>query len=240
MLKRHAATLLLLPILLNGCIWSRNVAVVGSGRLLRAEEAFSGFSEIEVRGAFGVVVRQSDRHRVGIQADDNVIEYIRVEQIGDRLLVAMDETRSYRNATMEAQIEMPLLTAVSVSGASRVVLEGFASERDLDIDLSGVSGLDGTISAGGVDMSLSGASRINLTGEAGDLRLRSSGSIRVDLSGFAVVNADIEASGASRIVVNASGKLTASASGASTVEYLGQPESVEPTTSGAAKIEPRL
>ena len=193
-----------------------------------------------MRGALGVVVREAEEYRVTVRADDNVIDHIRVEQIGDRLVVAMDEKRLYRKATMEAEIHLPVLTAVRASGASRVVLDGIASNTDLEIELSGVSGLDGAVSAGDVRARLSGSSRIVLSGRAVNLHLRSSGSIRVDMGRFEVLNADIAAGQASRVVVNVSDRLIASASGASTVEYLGDPESVEPTTTGAAKIGRRF
>jgi hypothetical protein len=52
-------------------------------------------------------------------------------------------------------------------------------------------------------------------------------------------NVDVEASGASRAEVNASGRLDAEASGASTVLYSGDPTLGRTNTSGASTIRAR-
>jgi hypothetical protein len=237
---RFAIACALLPALLGGCIWSRGRYIVGSGQLIETEQTVSGFRELDIGGAFGVVVRQAENFRVAVRADDNVIEFVRCELVGDRLVIGMDGDRSYRDATMAAEIALPVLSALEVSGASRVVLEGFESVDDLAIELSGVSAVDGDVRVGALNASLSGSSRIMLSGGAERVRLRSSGSIRVDLSEFSVVNADIDVSGSSRVVVDVSGALVAKASGASTIRYLEEPESVERETSGAGRIGPLL
>jgi hypothetical protein len=107
------------------------------------------------------------------------------------------------------------------------------------VDLSGSSSLRGDIEAGGTSFDLSGSSDANLTGSGGNLTLDASGSSDVDLSDFPVADAEIDASGASTVTVNASGRLDVEASGASDVYYLGDPSMGTIDTSGASSVEPK-
>jgi putative autotransporter adhesin-like protein len=52
-----------------------------------------------------------------------------------------------------------------------------------------------------------------------------------------VTNADIEASGASEADINVTGMLIVDASGASSIDYKGNPDSVKKDLSGAADID---
>ena len=69
-----------------------------------------------------------------------------------------------------------------------------------------------------------------------NLRVTASGASTADLRDFAVNDASVEASGASRIEVNAAGTLDAKASGASTVHYTGNPTLGRIDESGASSV----
>jgi hypothetical protein len=134
---------------------------------------------------------------------------------------------------------MPELTGLDLSGASWVDITGFASSNDLDIELSGASNLQGDIEAGNIRFNLSGASRINLTGKGNDVNIDVSGSSNADLSDFPVENANVDASGASEVVVKLNGRLDANASGASNIYYLGDPALGTIEASGGGNVKPR-
>jgi hypothetical protein len=83
----------------------------------------------------------------------------------------------------------------------------------------------------------SGGSRATATGNGNDISIDASGGSISDLSSFPVFNANIEASGASQVTVNASGTINVDASGASQVYYLGNPTLGKIDTSGASQVE---
>jgi len=132
---------------------------------------------------------------------------------------------------------MPELIGLDISGASRATITKFKSTEELILDISGSSSLRGDIESGDASLNLSGSSDANLTGSAGNLTLDASGSSDVDLSDFPVADAKIDASGASTVTVNASGRLDVEASGASNVYYLGDPSMGTIDTSGASSVE---
>ena len=69
------------------------------------------------------------------------------------------------------------------------------------------------------------------------MTIDASGATDVNLADFPVNHANVEASGASDVPVNASGRLDVDASGASHVYYLGSPRLGKVDTSGGSSIQ---
>jgi hypothetical protein len=216
-------------------------SVTGSGNLVTLEQPFEDFQRVDISHAFQAEVTQGDAYSVVITIDDNLAEYLDVRVVGDTLQVGFDRNGPFtmRNTTMRAQITMPELTGVAGSGASQVRVSGFASDKDLNVDVSGASTVRGQIDAGDLRADVSGASRLELTGQGKNGDITASGASQANLSGFRMEDVTAEASGASRAEVYASGRLDAEASGASTVLYSGDPTLGRTNTTGASTIRAR-
>jgi hypothetical protein len=236
MFKLRMPVLLVVAALLAGC---GAVSLTGSGNVITQEEAISGFDRVDVSHGFRVDVGQGDTFRVVIRVDDNVVEHLEVAKKGDTLSIGLKRNRSYtlKNTTLEAEVTMPELTGLEMSGGSHATITGFASTEDFDADLSGGSHLRGDIEAGDANFDLSGGSHLTLSGSAQDLKLDASGGGQIDLGDFSVVDADIELSGGARAMVNPSGRLDVDASGGSHVTYVGNPTLGDIDTSGGASVE---
>ncbi len=239
--------------------WSA-VSIAGSGNIVAQDEPLAGFDAIELSHAFRVNVSRARAFSVRLQVDDNVVPYLRVDTSSDILRIGLKPFRHYRlqDVTLSAEVTLPALRGVELSGASRLSLSGFASDERFRADLSGASALEGELVAGDVSLDLSGGSRFEGTLEARDLRVEASGASRVtlsgtarglsldvsgasqiDLSGLPLGDATVDASGASAVTVRASGTLHVDASGASHVSYLGEPTLGRIDTSGGSRVEPR-
>jgi hypothetical protein len=214
--------------------------LTGSGNVVTQEEAISDFDKVDISHSFGVDISQGESFSVVIRIDDNLVEHLQVEKQGSTLKIGLKPDVSIvSNATLEAEITMPELAGLDLSGASDATISGFKSTNNLTVDLSGASSLRGDIESGDASFDLSGSSDANLTGSGGNLTLDASGSSDVDLSEFPVADANLEVSGASKAVVNASGRLDVGASSASEVYYLGDPTLGEIDTSSESSVEPK-
>ena len=134
---------------------------------------------------------------------------------------------------------LPTLAGLDASGASRAGVTGFRSDRNVQINASGASEIRGDMETGDLAADVSGGSTLQLTGRGSAVRATASGASTIDLREFATGDADVEASGASRIDVNTSGTLNAKASGASTVHYTGNPTLGRVDESGASTVSGR-
>jgi hypothetical protein len=203
-------------------------SIVGSGNIVTREEPLAGFDKIKVGWSFQVDVQQGDTYSVVVRIDDNLIEYLHVVKDDDNALVigldpSFGSSYTYERATMEAEVTMPSLTAVAVDGASGVAVTGFASSENLQVAVSGSSSLEGDIEAGDAEFNVSGAGVVALSGSAQNLTVHASGSSDIDLADFAVIDAYVESSGASEVVMNVTGRLDADLIGSSKVYYTGDP-----------------
>jgi hypothetical protein len=211
--------------------------ITGSGNLTTIQYPFTGFTGIEAGDIFNVAIKAGASPSVAVTVDDNIVEYLDVTASGDRLHIRLKPRHNLHRVTLKAVVTLPQLTSLELSGASSGRVEGFRSPNAVDIDVSGSSRLQGDMESGDIRLTLAGASRAELKGSAGNLRVDVSGVSRADIEELLVRDATVEASGASRAAIHASGKLRLRASGASSVLYAGEPAAVDVQTSGSASIK---
>ena len=236
--------------------------ITGSGNPVTQEFNFSDFTRVEVGSAFQVEIIQADSYRVSVTADDNLFEYIQVSKEGETLKIGL-KLLPLRPlfTTLRAEISMPRIYDLDLSGATRGTISGFSSTENLDNELSGASSLnlvemsagDGKFALSGASRAsgditasddarfeLSGASKAELTGSANDMLIEASGASQLGLDNFPVRNVDIDLSGASRATVKLDGRLDADLSGASKLRYIGEPTMGDIHTSGGSSVNKKI
>ena len=238
---RMASLAALGALLAAGCTAAAGLKVVGSGKQVTVEKELSGFSKIDASSAFQVKITQSEEYSVVLTVDEKVEPYLDVSVQGDTLRIGVRPGLTLAGAAfpLNAVVSMPRLTGVALSGASGATVGGFKSADRLDADLSGASKLTGEIETGDVRFQVSGASGLTLSGKGQKMALEVSGAGQGNLEGFAVSDATVNLSGASRATVNVSGRLDAEVSGASTLRYTGSPTLGSIQSSGGSSIQPK-
>jgi hypothetical protein len=177
--------------------------------------AFSGFYAVDAGYGFEVVITRGSNYSVSITTDDNMMQYVDVKVVGQTLTIGLNGI--HRPSTLKAEITMPDLTAVSLSGGARAAVSGFNLTHNFHVDLSG-------------------GSRLTMTGQATDLIAGASGGSNLMLGDLQVQNANIDLSGGSQGTVNLNGTLDANLSGGSHLNYRGDPTLGNINTSGGASI----
>lgn len=208
-----------------------------SGNDVAIEYDFADFTEVDLATAFDGTVTQNASYGIVIQIDENFVDYLNVKKSGNRLKIYLDSSHSYEDATLQADITLPDLEGLLLSGAARAEISGFDFNHDIDFRLSGASRASGTIKTGGLSANVSGASRLVIEGDGDGLDINASGASKVELGDFTSQDADLTVSGASHVTVNLSGTLDANISGASTLRYHGNPTMGKISTSGASTIK---
>lgn len=257
-MKKLIFTLILVVMVLSATVLTGCIRVdltQDAGPITTAQYAFTDFTGIEVGNAFEVTITPSDNYSVTITAGENVFSHLNVHKSGSTLVIEVDNWFINWYVSPKLDVTMPVLTYLELSGASKGTALGFrssedfrlhvsgASDLEMDIeshyftaDISGASKVTGRLIATDCDIDLSGASRISLTGSGGDIRLDCSGASTVDMADFSVDNADIDFSGASSGSLVVNGRLDVELSGASTLEYYGNPTMGKSDISGSSTI----
>ena len=125
-------------------------------------------------------------------------------------------------------------TEIILSGASDLNMT--MQTGNTVITASGSSDIRGSLQAADCQFNLSGASTCNISGAAGKTIIAASGASDFISSGFTVQTADVKLTGASDASIRVNGTMNVDISGASTLNYSGNPTIGKIDISGASKM----
>ncbi len=257
--------LLLTALLISGCqsiLVTRDGEKPG-GEIETRQFDFTEFSRLEIGDAFDYEIKQSDTYSISITANDNLFDDIEVTKDEQTLKIGMKFTGIpwaifTISSSPKAVITMPQLYSLNSSGATHGTITNFCSTENFEIELSGASQLKltkisagdiyfkisgacdvtGDIAAEDIEFEVSGASSVQLEGSGGDMVIDASGASHLRLDDFTVNNADVTLSGASKGTINLDGGLLdTELSGASTLEYIGEPTLGKKDITGASTLK---
>ena len=237
-------------------------AAAGPGNIVTEERDFIDFSYIEVEGTFEIKITQSDSFSVIVSADNSFFDYIAVSKEGETLRIYLNPRHTFTDfnlqaRTLKAEITMPALYGLQLSGASTGTVSGFKSSAGFSLDISGASSVDiedieandvefkvsgaskirGNIKTTDATIEISGASEVELAGSAHNIFLSASGASKADLDALPLNDVEARLSGASEASLHPKGKLDSSLSAASKLYFQGNPTMGDISVSGASTIK---
>ena len=256
--------LLLATFLISGCqtILVPKDGETEPGELETRQYDFTEFTHVDIGSAFEYEIQQADTYSVSITANNNVFDDIKITQEGQPLIIGIEIPGVpwavfNVDPSLKAVITMPQLYGLDSSGATHCTISEFISTDDLDITVSGASSMElvkisagdvifdvsgagkvtGDIEAKNMELEVSGASTLQLKGSADSIATDVSGASHLRLADLKTGNANLILSGASNRTVNLDGRLNAELSGASTLEYIGEPTLGIMDITGGSKLK---
>lgn len=193
-----------------------------SGGRTRVTPALTDFTGIEISGGWELDIARGDSWRVELDVPAEFGTRVEARVVDGRLHLGLSDgiwLSPFGQQEFSADVTMPRLESVTVSGASEIDFSGFQG-GPLEITVSGAAEVDGS------------ASRFDA------LNLTMSGAGDVDLSEVPVTDAEISVGGAASVELRmAGGKLTGRMRGAGSLAYYGSVSEQSVMTSGAVRIE---
>lgn len=176
-------------------------------------------SELTIKGVWDVELVYSPTPYCRVEYSAYLEDYVVVQDEGNNLLLDLHKgTTMTTKSHIHAEIGLSDLKKTSLRGAGQLKISGFSLDT-LIIQNDGVSNIEGK------------DNRIT------HLSVLSEGTGNIDLTGSAVVNADLDVEGVSRIALGMNGgTLTGKADGLVMVEYTGAVSQESVRTSGLAKV----
>lgn len=210
--------------------------VKGTGNVRTETRKMAGFTKVDISGGYKVTLKQDSSESISITTDDNLFKYIETTINGGTLRI-----HSRRNICSSGEttiiIGVKNLDKISASGAVEVRSAGRLTVQDLNFDLSGSTKIDMELYAGRVRTDASGSTEVYLKGQASSHEVDLSGSGKVEALDFVVGKYKIGTSGASECKINVLNELDVHTSGASDIQYRGNPTKVNNDQSGASSIK---
>lgn len=208
----------------------------GSGKQATEKRTVVDFNKIEIAGGFEVTLVQDSSSAVTITADDNILKSIKTSVDGGKLRIYTKENFCSTGQTTVV-IGFRNLEDLNVSGGVEIASRGHINVKDISFNLSGATKLDLDMNAGRVSTDASGSTEIKLKGQATSHAISTSGNSELTALDFVVSKYDIETSGNSEAKINVLRELNVHTSGASDIEYRGNPTKVNNDESGASSIK---
>ena len=242
---------------LSGCIdYNRTV---GSKNIETRQFDYSGFKRIEVSNAFTVMITKSDIYAVVVTMNDNLFDDMDISMNGDTLQIGMKSISHFVNTTQRAEIALPELDSLTITGACHAEVTDFQSNGSINLEVTGASGmvinslkatdttikvigashLSGSLVTNNAYFNVTGASNINLTGSASKMQVDVIGASHAALTDFIVGDAAVTAVGASTAEVEVHGTLDINVSGVSTLVYGDSPKLGKVEVSGISILRRR-
>lgn len=187
----------------------------GSGVIKSDSRNIVGFKKIRAESAIDLSVSVTNGYSVIVKADDNIVADVITKLDGDTLVISLkDKTNS--KSKISVSVTMPALEALDLTGATNATVTGVKADE--------------------LTVNATGAAKAKIDGVAKTLKIKALGASEVDAEGLTATKAEVDAVGASKIIVSATDELTASAAGASGVTYVGEPKSLKQNASDVSTI----
>lgn len=238
-MRKHLWIMLALPVILGSCRHFLGKRVRGNGNIRTEERSVSNFKNVDVSGAAKVYVSQGNQPSVKIEGDDNLLQYIEVNQEGDKVTVR--ERPGFNlmpTGDLHVYVTAPVFHNISAAGACDILGQNkITNSDDLSLHVSGAGDIRMELDAPTLSATVSGSGSIDLKGQTKNVDLELTGAGHAHCYDLLAENTKVDISGAGSAEVYASVKLDAEVSGAGDVRYKGNATNVNQHVSGAGSVK---
>jgi predicted ester cyclase len=194
----------------------------------------SDFDRVSLQGVGMLVIEQGDAESLTIDAEERVLRRIETEVQGGTLIIRPDRGFRTREEIVYS-LTVDDLTGIELSGAGQVQIKRLET-GDFTLNVSGAGSVAiEDLVAQTLDVEATGNASITLGGTVDSQTVSFGQAGTYDASNLSSRVATVSVDGAAQAVVNVTESLDASASGASSITYNGDP-TVSESTSGVGRV----
>jgi len=212
--------------------------VYGNNKVVTKERNAENFTGVRVSTGIDVYLKQGNNEAISVEADENLHEYILTE-VRDGVLHVYTEVNIRKAERKRVYVTMKEVNSVRTSSAGDVIGETPIKCDKLKLSASSAGNIKLDVNAKEIEADISSSGDITLTGEADMLEADLSSAGDLNAYDLKVREADISASSAGNAEINVSEKITARASSAGDINYMGNPKYVDAHSSSAGGIHKR-
>ena len=188
----------------------------GQQKETRAVPSFTGISASSV---FNITVTKGSTESLTIEADDEVMQFVRSEVKNGVLNLYLDSKNKVKNIkNLKATVVMKNLDKVILSGTCKLTSNDLFTPDKFKAECSGVSNMEVNINTGQLSLEASGTSKIRIKSNI-------SNNADLDVSGTSTIQGDLKATS---VKINSSGVCT--------VELTGSASNLMIDASGVSKV----
>ncbi|MBF7090524.1 DUF2807 domain-containing protein [Flavobacterium sp. ALJ2] len=229
----------LTALLFASCNFSTNFkSINGSGKVVTEKRNIQGnFENVSVSNAIDLVIEQSDKTEISVEADDNLINKITTKIEGNTLVIKCDYNSFSNIKSKKVIVKMPIITNIKASSASTVKTINVIRGEDINLDASSAADMNINIESDAITCETSSASNIAIEGKALKLNVSASSGSGINAKRMLANDIDAQASSGASIQVHPVLSLKAKASSGGNINYNSIPKSIEKKSSSGGNID---
>jgi len=224
----YAAAILLFSASCNNCI-------KGSGKISTATSDLAEFKELEINVPANVQLRQSDKHSIEIQADENILTKIEYKVSRNTLKIELDKCiENFK--VLDIIITAPEIEEIEINGSGKIYNSGLIKMRKLDININGSGNSNFNIDTKELNVEINGAGNITVKGISDRQNIEINGAGEYSAYELVSKKADIDISGTGNCKVQVIDRLNVDISGSGNVYYKGDVKKTDINIKGMGKV----
>lgn len=242
-MKKSIKTVLICSILCttfaNAQSW-KSEKIKGNGNLKTEKRTTAEYDEIKLQGSFDVELISGNEGQITIQAEENLLPFIKVEIEGNSLRVYEEKGKNLqpsRGKNVVITIPFEKINGVSLSGSGDIKTKDIIKTESFSAVLSGSGDLKLDIDTKDLEATISGSGNINLKGKSDNFSAKISGSGDIIADEIESKNTEVGISGSGDVKVFCTESLKVRVSGSGDVFYKGNPKSKDTKISGSGEIK---
>jgi hypothetical protein len=224
--------------LLSSCAWA---TIHGSGHIVSQDRAASGFSQVDLQGSGDVILTQGTSEGVRIETDDNLVDYVTTEVVGDTLYLSVKNPQGemiWPSHSITYYVEFKSLKGITLDGSGDISTKSIDTDGlVLQINGSGDIQVD-ALAARSVVSTIRGSGDCSITGKANTQAVEIIGSGDYVAPDLESQTASVSITGSGNAVVRASISLDVRITGSGDVNYYGNPR-VSKQITGSGDVHAR-
>jgi hypothetical protein len=220
-----------------GCAANRP-SVYGSGTIKTEDRAVAGFHAVTLAGTGDLIITQGSSEGLEVEADDNLLPFIKTTQDGGDLIIHWDETIHPRpSKAVRYRLTVRALDSVSLSGSGTVSADEFTGDS-LKVSISGSADVTfPQLRTKDFILSISGSGTLKAGGTTDSFQVKVSGSGDVKAKELKANRVSVSVAGSGDAEVWAEESLSVNVAGSGDVRYKGEPQNLEQSVAGSGSVK---
>lgn len=220
-------------IAVSGCIGQ---GITGSGKVVNETRQASGFNQIDLNGAGELIITQGNIESIIVQADDNLMPYIKTNVNNNKLTIIFDNKMPLPSQSVKIYLTVKNISTITTSGSGKIYSNNLkANDLTINVDGAGESNLN-NLNVNTLKIVISGAGRMNFSGNVNEQNINISGAGEYNAANLSSKITSLSINGAGRGTVRVSDVLNAMINGGGEIRYIGNPKVVQ-QVNGAGDIK---
>ncbi|MBW4361712.1 head GIN domain-containing protein [Flavobacterium taihuense] len=212
-------------------------AIKGSGHVTTEKRSVTGdFKNVEVNNALDLVIEQSDKTEIIVEADDNLQKEITTKVENGVLIISCTSGNFINVSSKKITVKMPVIEGLEASSAATINSKTTLKGSNLNLASSSAASIHATLEYEKIQLSSSSASNQTIKGKAMQLETSASSGSVIDADELLANDVTADSSSGGSISVHPIVSLNAKASSGGNIAYNNPPKSIKKEENSGGSI----